>query len=271
MVFMKYLFRVFRLPIAPILVVTIGLLSPLLFTGKAMFWGTPMLQFVPWWSWAWETLRSGNLPLWNPLLGMGAPLIANYQSGLFYPPNWLYLLLYLTGGVARMAWGQALLVVIHLVWAGMGMILLVRRLGLRNFAQTIGGLAFALSSYIVARAGFLSINSAIAWLPWIIWGLTPNNTQEQFSRKQFLGLVICLSMQLLAGHAQTTWYTWLLAGMWVGFWAWNGNSINLEQANHNENKKVDVYRSLLKTGKRITKSWGKLLITLTFACMLVAI
>ena len=33
-----------------------------------------------------------------------------------------------------------------------------------------------------------------------------------------LGLVI--GLQLLAGHAQTTWYTLLLAGLWVAYWCW---------------------------------------------------
>ena len=65
------------------------LLSPVLFTGKALFWGTSAAQFISWWKWAFDTILSGHLPLWNPLVGMGAPLIANYQSALFYPPNWL--------------------------------------------------------------------------------------------------------------------------------------------------------------------------------------
>jgi len=68
------------------------LFTPVVLTGKALFWGTPALQFVPWRDFAWNILKSGNLPLWNPMLGMGAPLIANYQSAIFYPPNWLLFL-----------------------------------------------------------------------------------------------------------------------------------------------------------------------------------
>ncbi len=91
------------------------LLSPLLFTGKALFWGTPATQFIPWWSTAWETLKRGELPLWNPSSGMGAPLFANYQTGLLYPPNWLYFVLASVGGISLMAWGQSLLVFFHLI------------------------------------------------------------------------------------------------------------------------------------------------------------
>ncbi len=78
-------------PLLPIWLAALALLSPVFLRGKALFWGTPLLQFGPWWSFAWTTILSGHLPLWNPLVGMGAPLFANYQSGLAYPAYWPYL------------------------------------------------------------------------------------------------------------------------------------------------------------------------------------
>ncbi len=89
------------------------LFGPMLVRGEVLFWGTPMLQFVPWRQLAFEMLAEGVLPLWNPSLGMGAPLLANYQLGLLYPPNWL---LFLTGA----AWGHAFLMMLHLIWGGDG-------------------------------------------------------------------------------------------------------------------------------------------------------
>ena len=163
---------------------------------------------------------------------MGAPLIANYQSALFYPPTWIYFIAYSAGGIGALAWFLAIVVVLHLFWAGLGMALLIRALKLSKFAQIIGGLAFGLSGYLVARAGFLSINAAVAWLPWIILGATMlvtairdepsegNPDQRKRTRTNkvisaFLLLVMSLAMQLLAGHAQTAWYSLLLAVLWV--------------------------------------------------------
>jgi len=185
-----------------------------------MFWGTPSLQFIPWWRWAWQQIFSGRLPLWNPMLGMGAPLIANYQSAIFYPPHWIYGLFYILGDTALMAWAQGLMVAIHLILAAVGMAMLVRRLGLGQLAQTVAGLSFGFSGYLVARAGFLSINAAVVWLPWIIWCLTPRAGGGRITVKRYTTLVLFLVMQFLAGHAQTTWYTMLLAGVWTGLWAW---------------------------------------------------
>ncbi|MFL7892917.1 MAG: YfhO family protein [Anaerolineales bacterium] len=200
---------------------------------KALFWGTPLNQFVPWWAYAWDSVNSGLFPLWNNLLGMSAPLAANYQSALFYPLTWLYYLVYTAGGTGAMAWFLAVMVVLHLFWAGLGMALLVRELKLGRFAQIVAGLSFSLSGYLVARAGFLSINAAAAWLPWVILGgtklvngLRPAPAGRIFTQGTLAGwlpgyllLVFSFSMQLLAGHAQTAWYSLLLALIWVVYFS----------------------------------------------------
>ena len=254
------------LPLLPVLITPFILMSPVLLLGKAMYWGTPSLQFVPWRAYAWDVLSAGQIPLWNPLLGMGAPLIANYQSALFYPPNWTYFLLDAIGGIGWAAWGQALLVAMHLAWAGVGMVYLIRRLGLGILAQTIAGLAFGLSGYIVSRSGFLSINAAIAWLPWVILAMhnlvlsnqgiarsekydveLDANRPAKFFRggqrvflKRFTILAIVLALQLFAGHAQTTWYTVLLAGLWGGYLSW----VIEHNQTANSGIRVDKYRRL---------------------------
>jgi len=203
------------------------LFAPFLLGRQVLYWGTPLLQFYPWRQFALETIRAGHLPLWNPYLGHGAPLMANYQSAIFYPPNWLSLLLPLD---YSFSW----LVALHLIWAGAGMVTLARALGLRPLGQAVAGLAFGMSQYLVARAGFFSINAAVAWLPWVIWAgdQLVANTQyreaspwDSSSRSIPLGrnpalrpallLSLFLSLQLLAGHAQTAWYTLLLLGAWT--------------------------------------------------------
>lgn len=189
------------------------LFAPFLLGRHVLYWGTPLLQFYPWRQFALETIRAGHLPLWNPYLGNGAPLVANYQSAIFYPPNWLSLLLPLD---YSFSW----LVALHLIWAGAGMVTLSRALGLRPLGQAVAGLAFGMSQYLVARAGFFSINAAVAWLPWVIWAGDQliANAQSSFPRTRFraaLLLSLFLSLQLLAGHAQTAWYTLLLLGAWT--------------------------------------------------------
>ncbi|MFQ5942364.1 MAG: YfhO family protein [Anaerolineales bacterium] len=194
------------LPWVPIAIGPILLFGIDLIRGRALFWGAPLLQFTPWHTAAKEILFSGHLPLWNPWLGMGAPLLANYQSALLYPPNWILL-------ATDVAWGQTLLVLLHLVWAGFGMARLARSIGLGAFAQTVAGIAYAMSGYLVARSGFLSINAAAAWLPWILFAAEGVARSPKARSVAFLGLM--LGLQWLSGHAQIAWYTLLLAGAWL--------------------------------------------------------
>jgi hypothetical protein len=206
------------------------------------------------------------MPLWNPLVGMGAPLVANYQSGLFYPPNWLYFLLAAFAGPAGLAWGQGWLVVAHLTWAALGMGLLARRLGLGVLAQTLSGLAFGLSGYLVARAGFLSINAAVAWLPWVILGLT----RRQSGLGNVLYLSLCFGMLFLAGHAQTAWYILLLAAGWSASWV----SRSLEPALRNL-KDRPTRESLkllpIEVARWAVQAWGPLAIAACLGAMLAAV
>ncbi len=208
--------HLFRDPRFYALILPFILLAPIWATGKALYWGTPATQFVPWWVQAWEALLNGELPLWNPLLGAGTPLLANYQSALLYPGTWVYFLLYRLGGAPWMAWGIAPMVALHLSIAIGGMLVFLRKLGVARFAQTIGALAFGLSGYLFTRAHFLSINVALAWLPWIL--VAAHELIQENSRRAHLKLAAFLALQWLAGHAQTAWYSLGLLVFWVFYW-----------------------------------------------------
>ena len=205
------------LPWLPVWLVPLILFSPLIFTGRPMFWGAVFLQFTPWRVEAFNQILAGHLPLWNSLNGMGAPLAANYQSALFYPPTWLLLPFYVLGGAGGLAMGETWSVVIHLIWSGIGMVFLMRQLGCGRFSQAIAALAFSLSGYLVTRATFLSINATVAWLPWVILAAERLTGDKKPGIKAFLVSSLVIGMLLLAGHAQTAFYTLLLAGCWVLF------------------------------------------------------
>ena len=207
------------------------LFGPMLARGEAPFWGTSLLQFVPWRTLALRILGTGHLPLWNPLLGTGAPLLANYQSALLYPPNWL---MALTGP----AWGGGLLTMLHLILAGAGMVVLTRRLALGTVPQTIAAVSFGLSSTLVARASFQTIVAVAAWLPWLVAAAdalaaaSRDGTEQRVRGRAVLACGVVLGLQWLAGHAQFSWYSILMAAGWaavrgftLGGWRGAGRSL----------------------------------------------
>lgn len=189
---------------------------------EAIYWGTAGLQFIPWHAYAWGILHDGDFPLWNSLNGMGAPLVANYQSALFYPPIWLTYLFWLIGDTPWMAWAHTFLIAIHLAWGGMGMVFLARHLEMSTLAQAVCGLCFSLCGYLVARVSFFSMIYTASWLPWVIYfvsfiALPCKGSLSPMDSPKW-GALLSISFMLLAGHAQLSSYILLLSASWVLAW-----------------------------------------------------
>ena len=125
-----------------------------------------------------------------------------------YPPNWLMLAL---PGVSAIS-----VAVLHVVWSAVGMWLFAGALGLSSFGRGISALAYALSGYLIGRAASFPTADAAAWIPWIFWLVERVLSERRARDAGWLG--IAFGMQLLAGHAQTTWYGGLMVGayaVWV--------------------------------------------------------
>ena len=192
-----------------ILCVAVGALFYRLLLGEVIFWGTPLLQFYPWQKLAFDQIRAGQIPLWNPLVGNGAPLLANYQTAVFYPPNWLHLII-------PSEYAMGIIGMAHVIWAGLGMAAYLRRVGVGALGQGVGMLSFALCGYLISRFGFLSITTSIPWLPWLLWAID-GTAQSGASRRPFVLLSTIVGLQLLAGHAQTSFYS-LVLGVLYALW-----------------------------------------------------
>lgn len=178
-------------------------LAKLVFGRQVLYWGTPLQQFYPWRSLVVQAWRAGEVPLWNPWLGGGTPLLANHQSAALYPLNILFFLF-----PVERALGYAALV--HLSLAAVGMYACARHLGLTRPASTLSALAFAFGGYIVARINFPTMVCAMAWVPLALWAGDRLAARLSVQRAAALGTV--LALQFLAGHAQLWYYTvWLVA------------------------------------------------------------
>ncbi len=105
-------------------------------------------------------LRSGRLPLWNSMVGCGAPHLANGQSAVFDP---FHLIAYLGRLPDALAWMAAA----RLWFAGLGMFLLARAWGFGPWGRWFSGLAFPFCGFLVVWLLFPVTNVAI-WLPWVL-------------------------------------------------------------------------------------------------------
>jgi len=194
-------------PIVTLILAPTMLLLPIVL-GGVLYWGVPLMQFYPWQKLAAEMWRAGQLPLWNPLVGSGAPLAANLQTGAFYPGNFLYLIL-----PTEYALGYTAL--LHVILAGLFMYAYLRALNLSTFAATLGALAFQLNGFLIARLGFLSVTVAFPWLAAWLWRAERLANRDQgFGIREASTLALVIGLGVLAGHAQTAVYGLMLIGVY---------------------------------------------------------
>ena len=166
-----------------------------------------------------QSLRSGNIPLWNPYIFAGQPFLANGQHSMYYPFSWLFFVMPIH---AAFGW----FTLIQLWIAGVSGYVFGRILNLRRSSSTIVGLIYQGSGFVlVSSAIFPMILAAIVWLPFLL-GCIEKIVRSQ--RKALDGdggktlpwLVaggVALGMVALAGHPEMLLYTLLIMGL---FAAW---------------------------------------------------
>ena len=102
--------------------------------------------------------ETGQIPLWSSTILSGFPLAANPLASLFYPPQWLAWLLPLPFGLNFLA-------ILHIVFGGVGMYLLMRQEGMDRPAALVGAVAFEampkLSTHWAAGHLTLSLRSGL--------------------------------------------------------------------------------------------------------------
>ena len=140
-----------------------------------------------------RVVRAGHLPVWHPYAFSGYPLLATNQVAVFYPPNWLFLVL--PPVLANNA-----VVVISFAAAGLGAFLLARRLCGDDAGAAVAGVAFGLSPFLFAHLTHQSLIASIAWLPWVLYGF--ELLRERVTPPRVLLAAGALALTLLAGHGQ---------------------------------------------------------------------
>jgi len=128
-------------------------------------------QIMPWKIFTITQLKLGLIPLWNPFNFSGAPHLANFQSAVFSPANFLFFIpASLIGGFPFVnAW--SLLILFQPLLAGIFTILYCRKIGLKKFSSFLSGLSFAFCGFLTVWLEYGTLGWAILWLPltFLLW------------------------------------------------------------------------------------------------------
>lgn len=166
-----------------------------------------LTYFVPYKAYLAQLLRQGEIPLWNPMIFLGAPLLANIQAAVLYPLDLLFYLMP-TWEALRCS------VVLHVFLAAFFTYLFGRlSLGLSPPAAWLAGTSFGFGGFIGAHVGHLNQLHAVVWLPLLLLFL------ERASSRRGVAAIpagaLTFAAQLLAGHTQEVYYSVWAVGLFA--------------------------------------------------------
>jgi len=155
-----------------------------------------------------EQLKHGKFPIWNPYILSGSSFLADINLGTLYPLNLLFWVLSpfraLTIGV-----------IIDFMIAIIGVYVFGRSLKMSQFGATLAAIIFTFSGTMVTYTNNIPMLQVASLLPWVMWAWIKffSNPTKLF----YLILVALLALQIIAGHPQLTYYTWLLGVAYIFF------------------------------------------------------
>lgn len=123
-------------------------------------------------------------PFWNPLHMLGQPFAANPLNKVWYPPQWLVLILPTTIHLN-------ILIYLHAIWGALGMMAWARAAKVHIVAELFAVLAWGLAPKLVAHlgAGHLDLWYAAAWVPWLLWAAIRMRAHTSVKHSIILGLI----------------------------------------------------------------------------------
>lgn len=172
------------------------------------------MQFYPRYVYLGQSLRSGDIPGWDPSQFAGAPFAADPQSG------WMYLPAMVLFTALPLALAAKAYVFLHLLLAGVFAYALARVLRLGIGSSLISAVAYEGSSALYANSVNLFTHSGtILWLPLAILGAeVAIGSHSWLARGWWWGLCgLAISQALAIWIGQGAYYVLLALGGYIGY------------------------------------------------------
>jgi hypothetical protein len=111
-----------------------------------------------------QDLRAGRLPLWDPYIWSGAPLLGGFNAGALFPLTLLFAFLPL-----GLAWSFSQAATYGL--CALGLYLFLRRNALSSLVAFLAASAFTWSGFMLAQLAHIGLVQGMAGVGWVLLGL----------------------------------------------------------------------------------------------------
>jgi hypothetical protein len=161
-----------------------------------VYWGDLVLYFEPMYRLIQANLAKGDIPLWNPEILCGQPLLGNPQMGVFFP--WLLLLKWFAvWNVIRIG------AIFHLWLSGVFSYHFLKRWTSGQLPALAGALVYAGSGCLLGRVQFPPMLFAAAYLPLLL--LCCDIVIDSMGHRGRARLTMAVGLSLLAAHPHMTY------------------------------------------------------------------
>ena len=165
----------------------------IIFSGKIPFFRDLAAYFYPIKFSVAGSFKAGHLPLWEPHMATGFPILAEFQSAVFYPPSVIF---YLVPFFAAIQFSY----VFHYAVAASGSYILLRSWTQPIYLCVIGSILFSFGGTMVSLTNLLNHFQSAVWLPWLVYCWERAVENKRWSTLVVFSMVaVC---QLLAGSPE---------------------------------------------------------------------
>jgi hypothetical protein len=193
--------RAVRHPRGDVLAVAVLVALPVLvfgvpaLAGHPVFPGDDLTQNFPLRVLAGRQIRSGQLPLFDPYIWSGAPLLGGWNAGAVYPLTFLFAFV-----PPAAAW--TLNMISTWAVAGLGMFVFLRAMRLGRLPSLLGALSFAFAGAMSAQVAHLGLVAGMSWVPLqLLSVLRLTEARSTVSRLRWVAaLAAATGLTILAGE-----------------------------------------------------------------------
>lgn len=150
-------------------------------------------QMYPWKTFVVETIKNGQLPLWNPYNFSGTPLLANIQSAVFYPFTLFYFLF-------KQPFAWTITVMLQSLLACFFTYLFARRIEMSRVASFFASIAFGFSLFTSVFLEYNTLLHVVVWLPFSLYAF-----EALLQKRKLISVILFvfgIALSFLAGHIQ---------------------------------------------------------------------
>lgn len=189
---------------------------PSALAGRPILDGDNLTQNYPLRVLVGQLISHGKLPLWDPGIWSGVPLLAGWNAGAMFPGTWLFAALPSVPAfeVNIVATGIA---------CGVGLYLFLRRSGCSPLASFLGALTWSETGFLSGQAVHLGLLEGTALAPWLL--LAIEGTARAAKARGAAGHWIALfgavgGLAVLAGDPRAVSSDAIIAGIYVAALCW---------------------------------------------------